>query len=218
MSKDASHLHYIAVEGPIGVGKTALTQKLTEALKGRFVAEPVEENPFLERFYAHQNKYAFQTQICFLISRYQQQVQLNQQDLFSGVTVCDYLFAKDRIFAYLNLEEPELALYDQIYQLLDKRLATPDLVIYLQARPEILKERIRRRRRKFEQGIQEEYLEALIQGYNKFFFHYNLSPLLVVDTSAIDFVESEDDFNQLLEKIKSIKSGVQHYIPLGSGQ
>lgn len=212
----SSKLRYIAVEGPIGVGKTALAERLARALSGRLVQEPVSENPFLERFYRDQAKYAFQTQTFFLFARYQQQLELCQQDLFSGTTVIDYLFAKDRIFAHLNLDKDELLLYTQIYDLLDKRLPTPDLTIYLQARPDVLKERIQRRNRPYERGINDDYLDALIQGYNKFFFHYTASPLLVVNTSSIDFVESASDFNQLLEKIKKTTSGVHHFIPLGS--
>ena len=208
---------YIAIEGPIGVGKTALAEKLSKALGARLVREPVIDNPFLERFYKDQAKFAFQTQIYFLMERYQQQMQLNQPDLFTkGITVGDYLFAKDRIFAYLNLDKDELVLYEQIYRLLDQRLVIPDLVIYLQASVEVLLERIRRRKRTYEWGIPEDYLEEVIQSYNKYFFHYNESPLLVVNTSKIDFVKSQADFNQLMEKIKSIKSGVEHFIPLGS--
>jgi deoxyadenosine/deoxycytidine kinase len=206
------------VEGPIGVGKTVLAKRLAQALGGRLIAEPVDQNPFLKSFYQDQAKFAFQTQISFLIIRYQQQKDLCQQDLFCGVTVSDYLFAKDKIFAHLNLDEDELTLYNQIYQLLDKRLPTPDLVVYLQASPEVLRERIQRRKREFELGIRGEYLEALNQAYNRFFFHYNQSPLLVVNTSQIDFVESAVDFNHLLEKIKKVKSGCEYFNPLGSGK
>jgi len=207
---------YIAVEGPIGVGKTSLTECLAREFKGRTMTEEFEENPFLAGFYSDKKKYAFQTQIFFLLSRYQQQKSLGQQELFSTTVISDYLFAKDRIFAYLNLGEDELALYEQIFRFLDVTIPKPDLVIYLQASTEVLKERIRRRNKPYEQNISEVYIEDLADAYNKYFFYYNDSPLLVVNTTDIDFVESSADLSDLVREIRSIKAGIHHYIPLGS--
>jgi deoxyadenosine/deoxycytidine kinase len=207
---------YIAVEGPIGVGKTSLVKFLAEELGGSTLLEDVAGNPFLANFYADQKKYALQTQLFFLLSRYQQQTELAQCDLFSKSVVSDYLFAKDRIFAYLNLDENELSLYEQVFRLLDARTPKPDLVIYLQASNEVLNERISKRDNVYEKGIQEDYLTRLVEAYNKYFFYYNDTPLLVVNTSEIDFVANPADLSNLVQEIKSIRGGTQHYIPLGS--
>lgn len=208
---------YIAVEGPIGVGKSSLTDLLAKELGGRTLKEEVEENPFLSKFYGDIKKHAFQTQLFFLLSRYQQQLELNQGELFSTSIVSDYLFAKDRIFAYLNLDENELGLYEQVYRLLDQQIPKPDLVIYLQASGEVLRERIIKRNNDYEQAIDDGYMVRLVDAYNKYFFYYTDTPLLVVNTSQIDFVGNPADLSNLVKEIKSIKGGVQHYIPLGSG-
>ncbi len=208
---------YIAVEGPIGVGKSSLTELLAKELGGRTLKEEVEENPFLSKFYGDIKKHAFQTQLFFLLSRYQQQLELNQGELFSTSVVSDYLFAKDRIFAYLNLDENELGLYEQVYRLLDQQIPKPDLVIYLQASGDVLRERIIKRNNDYEQAIDDGYMVRLVDAYNKYFFYYTDTPLLVVNTSQIDFVENPADLSNLVKEIKSIKGGVQHYIPLGSG-
>ena len=207
---------YIAVEGVIGVGKSSLTRLLASEFDAKPVFEPVIENPFLPGFYKDRRRFAFQTQLYFLLTRYQQQVELKQPGLFVQRTVCDYLFAKDKMFATLNLDRDELALYNQIYETLDARLPTPDLVIYLQADIEILLERIRHRGLEFEQGIDGTYLQELSELYNDFFFNYRDSPLLVVQTSGIDFVSNDRDREWLVKEILAMKGGTKHLIPLGS--
>ncbi len=207
---------YIVVEGPIGVGKTSLTRALAERFSGRTVFEQVEENPFLASFYQDRNKYAFQTQLFFLLSRFKQQQELFQQELFSRVTVSDYLFAKDRIFASITLDPNELALYERVYEHLGPRVMRPDLVIYLQARLEVLLARIRKRGREFERKLDPEYLGELARTYNDFFHRYDETPLLVINTSDIDFVESERDFEELIRAVGSIKAGTHYYQPLGT--
>ena len=209
---DVDRARYIAIEGPIGVGKSMLAGLLVERFGGRLVAEPVDENPFLARFYEDRRKYAFQTQLFFLLSRYEQQQGLFQQDLFNQVTVADYLFAKDRIFAALNLDPNELALYEQVYALIGARVVKPDLVIYLQARQEVLLGRIRRRGRAAERHLEPAYLEALSRAYNEFFFHYEESPLLVVNTSDLD-LGSLPDAEALIAVIRRHRKGTQHYNP-----
>jgi deoxyguanosine kinase len=207
---------YIVVEGPIGVGKTSLTRTLSKRLNARSVFELVEENPFLASFYQDRNKHAFQTQLFFLLSRFKQQQELFQQDLFSQVTVSDYLFAKDRIFASITLDPNELALYERVYEHLGPRVMKPDLVIYLQARLDVLLARIRKRGREFERKFDPEYLAELARTYNDFFHRYDETPLLVINTSDIDFVESERDFEELIRAIGSIKAGTHYYQPLGT--
>lgn len=207
---------YVAVEGPIGVGKTSLARQLAKVFQARLVLEEAEKNPFLERFYEDREKYAFQTQIFFLLSRYRQQRELIQGNLFEQNVVSDYIFQKDKIFAYINLEEDELKLYESLYRLLGANVPKPDLVIYLQAKPEVLLARIKKRNNPYERNINLEYLKALADAYNEFFFHYRETPLLVVNTSEIDFVESKRDLEHIIKEIKNIKKGVQHYIPLGS--
>ncbi len=207
---------YIAVEGPVGAGKTVLAQILAERLGGRVVLEAADENPFLRGFYADRKKYAFQAQLFFLLSRFQQQQALFQQDLFSQSTIADYLFARDRIFATLNLAAEELALYERVYELLGPRVVRPDLVVYLQARADVLLARIRRRGRDYERAIDGPWLEALAKAYNEFFFHYDETPLLVVNASDIDLEANPDDVEPLLAVIRRHRKGRQHYVPLGT--
>ena len=207
---------YIAIEGPIGVGKSSLAKILAQKYASRLVKEEVEGNPFLERFYENPRKFAFQTQLFFLLSRYRQQRELAQGDLFEVGLVCDYILAKDKIFALINLEDDEISLYESIYKLLVPTLPKPDLVIYLQARPEVLLSRVRKRGIAYERNISLDYLRTLSDAYNEYFFHYNETPLLVVNTSEIDFVESPRDLEHLVREVKSVKRGTQHYIPLGS--
>ncbi|MEK6679477.1 MAG: deoxynucleoside kinase [Nitrospirota bacterium] len=207
---------YIVIEGPIGVGKTSLATLLSKELNARLILEKAEENPFLTSFYKDQQRHAFQTQIFFLMCRYKQQQELAQQDLFKRTTISDYLFDKDRIFAYLNLNENELALYEQIFNLLDARITKPDLVIYLQAEVGILLERIKKRAREYEKELPGKYLEDLNEAYNHYFFQYSESPLLVIQTTSIDFVKSRADLDDLIKQITLMKKGTQHYIPLSS--
>jgi deoxyadenosine/deoxycytidine kinase len=207
---------YIVVEGPIGVGKSSLTNIVAERFAARRVMEVVEENPFLASFYGDRAKFAFQTQMFFLLSRFKQQQELFQQDLFSAVTVSDYLFAKDRIFANLTLQADELALYERVFDALQPRVTKPDLVIYLQARIDVLLARIKKRGREFERKFDPDYLDGLCRAYNDFFFHYQDTPLLVVNTSDIDFVNNPADLEDLLSVVRQTRKGTVHYQPLPS--
>jgi deoxyguanosine kinase len=207
---------YIVVEGPLGVGKTTLARLLAEEFNARAIFEQVEDNPFLKKFYDDPRAYAFQTQLFFLLSRYRQQRALRQQDLFAQLTVADYLFAKDQIFAQANLEPDELALYRQLFGLLDARLPKPDLVVYLQARADVLIERLRKRDRDYERRIALEYVQRIAEAYRDFFFYYDETPLLVVNSSDVDFVARPEDLADLIREVRSMGQGVQHYIPLGS--
>jgi deoxyguanosine kinase len=206
---------YIAVEGPIGVGKTTLVQRLADHFPAKTVVEIVEENPFLPDFYKDPEKFAFQTQLFFLLSRYRQQQELWQPDLFHRYIFSDYIFSKDRIFAQLTLSDNEMLLYDQVFQILDTRVLKPDLVVYLQARTEILLERIKRRGRAFEKNFDPDYLKRLATTYNDYFFHYSDTPLLVVDTSDINVADSEGDFHDLVQSILRHRGGMEFYKPLG---
>src|SRR5437899_2712643 len=192
------------------------SRALAKRFAARSVFEIVEENPFLASFYQDRNKYAFQTQLFFLLSRFKQQQELFQQDLFSQATVSDYLFAKDRIFASITLDPNELALYERVYEHLGPRVMKPDLVIYLQARLDVLLARIRKRGREFERKFDPEYLAELSRTYNDFFHRYHETPLLVIHRSDTDFVESDKDFEELIRALGSIKAGTHYYQPLGT--
>lgn len=196
------------------MGKTTLTTLLAEELGARLILERAEENPFLTDFYRDPARYRFQTQIFFLLSRFSQQEEISQPDLFSQITLSDYLFQKDRIFACLNLGEHELALYEQIYKMLEPRVVKPDLVIFLQADTDRLIQRIKRRGRSFEKELSKDYIAAVNEAYNRFFFNYNDTPLLVINTSEIDFVNRREDLDDLIKQILSMRHGTQYYVPL----
>jgi deoxyguanosine kinase len=207
---------YIAVEGPIGVGKTAFAQILAERFGARLILEQADANPFLPAFYSDRRKHAFQAQLFFLLSRFQQQEALSQQDLFSRSTVSDYVFARDRIFAALTLSADELVLYERVYELLGPRTVKPDLVVSLQARSEVLIQRVRRRGRAYERSVDAAYLDQVAKAYQEFFFHWEETPLLVVNTSDIDLENDPEDVEALLAVIRKHRKGTQHYVPLGT--
>jgi deoxyadenosine/deoxycytidine kinase len=211
------NFRFVAVEGPIGVGKSSLVELLASRFNAAKVLERIE-NPFLREFYKDKRGAAFQAQLFFLLNRCVQQQDLAQTDLFRQVTICDYLFAKDKIFAYLNLDDSELMLYERLYSVLSEKVPQPDLVIYLQASTDVLLDRIRRRKRDYESEIAEKYVEELNQAYNYFFYHYTASPLLVINTSEIDFVHREGDLDDLVHQIENMTRGVQYYTPLGTAK
>jgi deoxyadenosine/deoxycytidine kinase len=196
-----SDIRYIAIEGVIGAGKTSLAKLLSEKLSANLIMEEFEKNPFLESFYEDRDRYAFQTQMFFLVNRYKQQQQLDQEDLFAKYIVSDYIFDKDKIFAYLNLDKEELKLYESVYPLLERDLRKPDLVIFLQSSIDRLMYNIRKRGRKIERNLTRTYIKELSEAYNNFFFKYNRTPLLIVNTTEIDFVNNQNDFKELYSQI-----------------
>ena len=208
--------NYIVVEGPLGAGKTSFAMLLAEKIHGKTILEETEGNPFLATFYKDPIKFAFQTQLFFLLRRFQKQEEINQIDIFKRVVISDFLFDKDRIFARLNLDDREFSLYEQIFHLLKVRTLKPNLVIFLQARTDILKERIRKRDRNYEKSIHIKYLDQINQAFNEFFFHYTETPLLVIDASEIDFVNVPSDLDNLIVEIEKMEKGTKYYVPLGS--
>jgi deoxyguanosine kinase len=204
---------YIAVEGPIGVGKSSLAEILGHELSARVILnERPQENPFLGAFYRDRRRHAMSAQLFFLLQRYAQQGELQQGDLFSrGGVVTDYIFQKDRLFAVLNLTDDELALYDRIYQMLKVRTVRPDLIVYLQARTEVLTDRIRKRARPEEKPIRTEYVQEVAQAYADFFFSYNEGPLLIVNASDIDFVGNDEHRRELISVIQNAPAGTSHW-------
>jgi deoxyguanosine kinase len=209
---------YIVVEGPLGVGKTSLAQLLAERIDAKAILEETEGNPFLTNFYKDPGRFAFQTQLCFLLRRFQKQEEIHQIDLFKRVVVSDFLFDKDRIFARINLDDREFSLYEQVFQLLSVSIIKPDLVIFLQARTDILMDRIRKADRVYEKSISMKYLEQINQAFNEFFFHYTDTPLLVINASDIDFVNVPSDLDELVLEIEKMEKGTKYYVPLGSGR
>jgi deoxyguanosine kinase len=204
-------IRFIAVEGVIGAGKTALAKKLNTKLEAKLVLEQFETNPFLESFYNDRKRYAFQTQMFFLINRFKQQEELIQDDLFTDYTVCDYIFDKDKIFAYLNLSAEELKLYEGLFPLLSRNLRKPDLVVYLQSSLDRLMFNIKKRSRAVERNLTKSYIEELSDAYNHFFFRYNSTPLLIVNSTEIDFVNNDNDFDELFKQIFREDRGVIEY-------
>jgi deoxyadenosine/deoxycytidine kinase len=194
-------LRYIVIEGVIGAGKTSLARLLSERFDAQLVLEQFNENPFLERFYEDADRWGFQTQLSFLANRFRQQKKLGERDLFHQLTISDYAFDKDRIFADLNLDGDELQLYETLYSLMQPQTPTPDLVVYLQADPQRLMDNIRQRGRSYEQDMDPAYIEELNEAYNYYFFRYTKSPLLIVQTTDIDFVHREADFEELARRI-----------------
>ena len=206
---------HIAVEGPIGVGKTSLVQLLADRFEGVMVLEDIT-NPFLPSFYEGRAGAAFQVQIYFLLSRFQQQREIAQMNLFQRLVLADYSFPKDRIFAYLNLDDTDLRVYEKLYPVLEDEVPKPDLVIYMQASVAVLLERIKHRARDFERAIEPEYLKRLSEAYSYYFFHYRETPLLVVNTDEIDFVNNPLDLDAFVEQIMRSRPGTQVYVPVGS--
>ena len=206
-----SDIRYIAIEGVIGAGKTSLARKIKDRLNGELLLEQFDANPFLEKFYSDRSSYAFQTQMFFLINRFKQQEELNQEDLFRDYIVSDYLFEKDRIFAYLNLNSEELKLYESLYPLLARSLRKPELVVFLQSSTARLMHNIKNRNRKIERALNRSYIEELSEAYNHFFFRYNSTPLLIVNSTEIDFVNSDGDFEELFKQIFREDRGVKEY-------
>jgi deoxyadenosine/deoxycytidine kinase len=215
MSSHKIPFRHIAIEGPIGVGKTSLVQLLAERFEGVMVLEDIT-NPFLPAFYEGRPGSAFQVQIYFLLSRFQQQREIAQMNLFQGLVLADYMFQKDRIFAFLNLDDADLRVYEKLFPVLEQEVPTPELVIYMQASVPRLLERVRKRDRDYERSIDPEYLERLSEAYSYYFFHYRETPLLVVNTEDIDFVENPADLEALIDQITRCRRGTQVYVPLGS--
>ena len=203
---------YIAIEGPIGVGKTTLAKKLAESCAGSTLLEAPEDNPFLPRFYRHPRAHALSTQLFFLMQRARQMQDLRQADMFSPVTVGDYIIEKDRLFAEINLDVEEFRLYQQIYEhVVASELRRPDLVVYLQAPVDVLRERIARRGVAYEAGMDPRYLQRLAAAYARFFYDYESTPLVIVNAAAIDIVHNRADYERLFEHLRTIRKG-RHYL------
>jgi len=208
------NLYYVAIEGPIGVGKTSLANLLSERLGARLILEGFGDNPFLSDFYEEPERYAFQTQLYFLLQRYQQQQELRQVDMFHNLLIADYMFVKDRLFASLNLDEKEMSLYDTVANLLEKNVINPDLVIYLQADTDTLMRNIAGRGRDMEKNISEEYIDALNQLYTEYFFRYQDTPLVIINTNNIDFVNNQQDLDEVINYIRQPVSGTKFFNPV----
>ena len=208
------NLYYIAIEGPIGVGKTSLAQLLSKELGARLVLEDFEDNPFLSDFYNDPERFGFQTQLFFLLQRYRQQQDLRQVDMFQKLLITDYMFVKDRLFASLNLGDKEMQLYDTVASLLERNIIRPDIVIYLQADTDVLTKNIEKRGRNMEKDVTWEYIDALNQVYTEYFFRYQDTPLVIINTNNIDFVENENDLKEVIDYIRQPVSGTKFFNPV----
>ena len=208
------NLYYIAIEGPIGVGKTSLAELLSKELGARLVLEDFEDNPFLPDFYNDPERFGFQTQLFFLLQRYRQQQDLRQVDMFQKLLITDYMFVKDRLFASLNLDDKEMHLYDTVASLLERNIIRPDLVIYLQADTDVLMKNIAKRGRNMERNVTWEYIDALNQVYTEYFFRYQDTPLVIINTDNIDFVENEKDLKEVIDYIRQPVSGTKFFNPV----
>ena len=208
------NLYYIAIEGPIGVGKTSLAQLLSKELGARLVLEDFEDNPFLPDFYNDPERFGFQTQLFFLLQRYRQQQDLRQVDMFQKLLITDYMFVKDRLFASLNLGDKEMQLYDTVASLLERNIIKPDIVIYLQADTDVLMKNIDKRGRNMEKNVTWEYIDALNQVYTEYFFRYQDTPLVIINTNNIDFVENENDLKEVIDYIRQPVSGTKFFNPV----
>ncbi len=208
------NLYYIAIEGPIGVGKTSLAELLAKELGARLVLEDFEDNPFLPDFYNDPERFGFQTQLFFLLQRYRQQQDLRQVDMFQKLLITDYMFVKDRLFASLNLGDKEMHLYDTVASLLERNIIKPDLVIYLQADTDVLMKNIEKRGRNMERNVTWEYIDALNQVYTEYFFRYQDTPLVIINTNNIDFVENENDLKEVIDYIRQPVSGTKFFNPV----
>ena len=215
MAAESIPVHYVAVDGPIGVGKTTLVEMLADRFDGVRILEDVS-NPFLPAFYEDQPGAAFQTELYFLLSRFKQQQDVAQRELFNRLLVADYTFPKNRIFAYLNLSDDELMLFDKLFTLLEPQVPDPDLVLYLVADLDTCMARIKKRRRDFERDMSEEYMAELIDAYNHYYHYYNRTPLLVVDTRHLNFVDREEDFEELILQLSRPIKGTTYYVPRGA--
>ncbi|MGH9379431.1 MAG: deoxynucleoside kinase [Thermoanaerobaculia bacterium] len=214
-SPDSLPFHYIAVDGPIGVGKTSLVELLARRFEGVKLLEDVE-NPFLTDFYNDRAGSAFQTELYFLLTRFKQQQEIQQRGLFDRLLLADYTFPKNRIFAYLNLSDAELMLFDKLYALLEPQIAVPDLIIYLNADLKTCKERIHRRARSAERQIADDYLAELLDAYAHYYHHYDGSPVLAVDTRNLNFVDRPEDFEELVHQLAQPLKGTRYYVPRGA--
>ena len=208
-----NNLQYVAIEGTIGVGKTSLANLFSEKLRAKLILEAFEDNPFLTDFYEDPESNAFQTQLWFLLQRYQQQQELRQVDMFQNLVVTDYMFVKDRLFAALNLNEKEMSLYDSVAKMMEKNIIHPDLVIFLQADTETLMKNISKRGREFEKNMSEDYIDALNQVYNEYFFRYQETPLIIINTNNIDFVQNPGDLEEMIGYIRQPISGTKFFNP-----
>lgn len=208
--------YHIAIEGTIGVGKTSLAGILGDRLEAKLILEEFEENPFLVEFYKDSDRFAFQTQLFFLLSRYRQQQQLQQTDLFTKTLISDYMFVKDRLFAALNLDDKEMSLYNTVARILEKNVASPDMVIFLQSDTDRLMQNIKLRGREYEKLIDWKYIDALNQMYNEYFFRYDDSPLLIINTNDIDFVNNKDDLEEIIKFIRTPGEGTRYFNPIKS--